>query len=250
MRTALVLTAILLCTPPGFADVIYLKNGKRVVADRVWEEGDQIRCELFGSVIGYPKEAVERIESDTSVKKSRSTFKFDLWRSGTDLKSLYRIASRNDIPLRWRGEKAGDREHFDPAIEQTGEGRSDLLYSETLLGYPATVQLTITPTSRKLASVAIRWFLPDNEARRDLVEDVSLILSDKYEGPDAGAPSQPADSRVWQINDACRATLRTRKETIFLTYRDDMMVELAAGEREEIRRLRRQEHIRKGRDKY
>jgi len=45
------------------ADVIYLRNGKKLQVERVWRERDQIRYERNGNVFGFSKELVERIES-------------------------------------------------------------------------------------------------------------------------------------------------------------------------------------------
>jgi tetratricopeptide (TPR) repeat protein len=45
------------------ADVIYLRNGKRLSVERAWEEGGRIHYERNGNVFGFSKELVERIES-------------------------------------------------------------------------------------------------------------------------------------------------------------------------------------------
>src|SRR5258706_5173406 len=45
------------------ADVIYLRNGKKLSVERAWEEGDRIRYERNGNVFGFSKTLVERIES-------------------------------------------------------------------------------------------------------------------------------------------------------------------------------------------
>jgi hypothetical protein len=45
------------------ADVIHLRNGKKLEVERAWEEGDRIRYEHKGSIFGFSKELVERIES-------------------------------------------------------------------------------------------------------------------------------------------------------------------------------------------
>ena len=45
------------------ADVIYLRNGKRLSVERAWEDGGRIHYERNGNVFGFSKELVERIES-------------------------------------------------------------------------------------------------------------------------------------------------------------------------------------------
>jgi tetratricopeptide (TPR) repeat protein len=57
---------ILLCilfSQTATADVIYLRNGKRLSVEHAWEDGDRIHYERNGNVFGFSKELVERIES-------------------------------------------------------------------------------------------------------------------------------------------------------------------------------------------
>lgn len=56
-------TALLLATSLS-ADVLYLKNGRKITVDRFWEEGDQIFYEKNGSTLGFPKSLIERAERD------------------------------------------------------------------------------------------------------------------------------------------------------------------------------------------
>ena len=61
----LLLFAVLLAAPAG-ADTILLKNGRRIVAEKVTEDGDRVVYELDGGrmVMRLPRSAVERIERD------------------------------------------------------------------------------------------------------------------------------------------------------------------------------------------
>lgn len=67
MRSAVVLLlAFLLCclaVPPGSAETIILKNGRRIVASSVTEEGDKIYYESGVGRIAIPKSLVDRIET-------------------------------------------------------------------------------------------------------------------------------------------------------------------------------------------
>jgi tetratricopeptide (TPR) repeat protein len=47
-----------------YADVLYLKNGRRIVVDRYWEGENQVFYELNGSTFGFPKSLLERVERD------------------------------------------------------------------------------------------------------------------------------------------------------------------------------------------
>ena len=56
--------SILLLPSFASADTIVLKNGRRIENVRVWREDGQIKCYRFGSLIGYLKENVQRIEEE------------------------------------------------------------------------------------------------------------------------------------------------------------------------------------------
>ena len=49
----------------GYADIVYFKDGRAVETPAACEEGNQVKCERFGSIIGYPKNEVDRIERKT-----------------------------------------------------------------------------------------------------------------------------------------------------------------------------------------
>lgn len=46
------------------ADVIHLKNGRKITTTRAWKEGDMVKFERFGGIVSYPLSEVERIETD------------------------------------------------------------------------------------------------------------------------------------------------------------------------------------------
>jgi tetratricopeptide (TPR) repeat protein len=47
---------------PLLADTLYLTNGRRIEVDRYWEEGNQLYYERNGSVFGFPRSLLERVE--------------------------------------------------------------------------------------------------------------------------------------------------------------------------------------------
>ncbi|OQY59236.1 MAG: hypothetical protein B6245_07735 [Desulfobacteraceae bacterium 4572_88] len=61
---------LLILSFPADADTIILKNGKKIETMVAWEDGEQIKCRMFGSVIGFSKENVERVEK-TSLGEKR-----------------------------------------------------------------------------------------------------------------------------------------------------------------------------------
>ena len=48
----------------GAEDVLFLKNGRRIVVDRYWEEGEQIFYQRNGSTFGFPRKLLERVEAE------------------------------------------------------------------------------------------------------------------------------------------------------------------------------------------
>jgi len=63
LNRALPLLICILLGHPARADMIYLRNGKKLSVERAWEDGDRIRYQRNGNVFGFSKELVERIES-------------------------------------------------------------------------------------------------------------------------------------------------------------------------------------------
>lgn len=65
MRLSAMLMIFLLTGPLATADTIFFKNGTRVDVPKTWEEDGKIKCEMYGSVVGYPKKNVLRVEKNT-----------------------------------------------------------------------------------------------------------------------------------------------------------------------------------------
>lgn len=45
------------------ADTIILKNGRQIDVNRCWEDGDLVKCEQYGAVVGYKKVDVREVTS-------------------------------------------------------------------------------------------------------------------------------------------------------------------------------------------
>jgi len=59
----LLLTFLILALSPSLsgADTVILKNGMRFESDKIWQEGNEIKCYRSGIVIGFAKDDVEQI---------------------------------------------------------------------------------------------------------------------------------------------------------------------------------------------
>ena len=68
------------------ADTIVLKNGRRIKAEKVWEDGGQIKGAVYGATIGYPKDQVKSIERDKNIQNDvKEMLGFDVWTLGMDI---------------------------------------------------------------------------------------------------------------------------------------------------------------------
>jgi hypothetical protein len=72
-RSVIVLLAIASCAAAGFGDVIHLKNGRRIWADSVREEGTHVQYEVGDNSYAIPKASVERIEEGGVPPEFRSS---------------------------------------------------------------------------------------------------------------------------------------------------------------------------------
>jgi tetratricopeptide (TPR) repeat protein len=66
MNTRVHLLAFTLAAGAGLAsaeDVLFLKNGRKIVVDRYWEEGEQVLYQRNGSTFGFPRRLLERVEA-------------------------------------------------------------------------------------------------------------------------------------------------------------------------------------------
>ena len=63
MKKVLLIFLIVVLSPLlSGADTVILKNGMHFEADKIWQEGSEIKCFRNGIVIGFPKDDVERID--------------------------------------------------------------------------------------------------------------------------------------------------------------------------------------------
>ncbi len=62
VKLGLLFTLSLVGVTSSSADVLYLTNGRRIVVDRFWEEGDQVFYTRNGSTFGFPRSLLDRAE--------------------------------------------------------------------------------------------------------------------------------------------------------------------------------------------
>ncbi len=48
------------------ADTIVLKSGRKIDATKCWEDGDLVKCKVYGQVIGYHKSDIAEIKMNAA----------------------------------------------------------------------------------------------------------------------------------------------------------------------------------------
>jgi len=64
-----IITSLFIFPVCSFSDTIFFKDGTRLDVGRVWKEKDSYKCNLYGSIVGYPKETVLRVRKEAPSKE-------------------------------------------------------------------------------------------------------------------------------------------------------------------------------------
>lgn len=103
-------------------NVLSLKNGRRIVVDRYWEEGEQVFYQRNGSTFGFPRKLLERVEGTAEAEESSTREEPAGFRNAVVVESL-------------EAARASAREgNLDQAVEQ---------YRKALESEPTTVDARI-----------------------------------------------------------------------------------------------------------
>jgi len=236
----------------GTADTIILKNGKSIEVKKVWEEDDLIKGEVFGSVIGYPKDQVERIEIDGNDQAAspNSGFIFDVWRSGTSIYEFMDIAQRNDIPIHRDG-LISINKHFNPIVSRKyAETHRKFYYKDQILGKWARVDLIFTPKSKKLYTLSINWSAQGVSKESEFFAEVKSIMSKKYGEPSNTDKEYIIHKIFWNINQNAYAMLQGSAGSSQLHYFDKHYLKLAEDESATIKAAEHQNALKQDANKF
>ena len=103
------------------ADTIFLKNGMRIDVKETWEEDGQIKCVMFGAVVGYPKEDVERIVKENNLEDSAPYSETSQVTKPLQKKKTGPITFKEKIfyPLKWGMSVDLFKSHYPSAVDVT-----------------------------------------------------------------------------------------------------------------------------------
>lgn len=236
----------------GTADTIILKNGKSIAVKKAWEEGGLVKGELLGSVVGYPKDQVLRIEIDKNTQPQilKSGFKFDVWASGISTYECMNIAELKDIPIH-RDRLISANKHFNPAISRKyAETSRRFYYKDQILGKWARINLVFTPKSKKLYAMSINWSGAGVSKSSDFFQEIREVMIKKYGKPSSSRKETLFKKIFWEINKDAYAMLQGGSGFIQLHYFDRNYLELAETESVSIKNSERQNYLKKDTEKF
>lgn len=151
LNHALPLLLLVLLGHAARADVIHLRNGKKLSVERAWEDGKRIRYERNGNVFGFSKELVERIESGPYRPEPRDAVSPDA------------VQRQQSVPVEVLDEALSFGDATDPEVIRDGQ-----LDQTRLTGIENEFRLQPANTERKLRYQkalrdAIQWQIKRND---------------------------------------------------------------------------------------
>ena len=65
----IILVSSLVCPHRSVADTIILKSGRTIDATKCWEDGEIIKCKIYGQIVGYQKNDIAEAHLSTKPEK-------------------------------------------------------------------------------------------------------------------------------------------------------------------------------------
>ena len=173
---------IFLLPPPIIADTIILKNGRQIQTDKVWEKDGVVRYNMYGTVVGHPREDVAKIirKEPQNLTQFKNGFKFDVWHSGMTIPQMMAAAERHDIPLHRAGLISANKRFNPKMCRPYAHTATKFNYKTLILGRHATVGLAFTPVSKRLYSIMVSWSGPGISPKSEFRDQVEAMLIEKY----------------------------------------------------------------------
>ena len=213
MKTAILV--ILFVSTPFFclSDTLYLKDGRSIISETVWEQDGYYMYTAYGATIGISKEKIKRVEYS---KEKKAFFQFDKWPFGVTVNQAIDIARINDVPLHKSGIISTNK-HFHSMVLKH-KNNTQFTYNANLLGHFSKVELFFTPISKKLHTVSIQW--PNQQTKKDskLSNEIISMISKKYGKPHGKQKKLFHSSLDWTIENDNLIEIQIRSTTIFLNY--------------------------------
>ncbi len=239
----LFITSILV---PGlsFSDVVFLKNGRQLTANKIWQQNGKVVCSIDGSTFFLDSEDVLKIKhTKNKTKKHNGNFSFDIWKSGMDIEEILFTAKRHDIPLHRNGLISANKK-FNPNVSSKYAKTATRYYYKTkLLGRHATVNLYLTDLNKRLKMLSITWHnMKNKENSAGFEEEITEMLSAKYGKPKSNIPKIFERTKKWVPSPKMIIELKMFPSSYVLTYWDIAMVQLDKKEKRQKNKIRKQQY--------
>ena len=213
------------------ADTIVLKSGRKIDATKCWEDGNLVKCKVYGQVIGYHKGDIAEIKMDAAPVMPAKGFRYDIWPSGITVHEAIDIAEANDLPLHRAGLISANKKFNPKMCRPYADSAVRFGYKEPLFGKMASISFDFTPVSKKLYSLEIKWVGTGISAKSEFGLQVESLLREKY-----GKPFKISDKYVykeynWKINGNAMVTMKPMGNTVIVTYSDFNLINLAENEK-------------------
>jgi hypothetical protein len=242
---------LLLFTDFSFADAVFLKNGRKITANKIWRENDKVICAINGNTVSVKEEDVLKIEFDENPRGGKNHgFRFDVWQSAMDIEEILLTARSHDIPLVKEG-LVSIIKNFNPDLSSKYAATATQYYYKTqLLGHPAAVNLFLTPTSKKLHSLSVRWEVFGDSRRKDLEQDLKDMITSKYGRPKGNRIPIFGKITFWRPSQQIEIEYKEMVSGLTLTYKDNLMIQLQETESQKINNEKKTEYRTKDRNKF
>ena len=204
--------SIFIITGICFADTLYLKDGRTIISETVWEKDGYYMYTLYGATVGISKNEVDNVEFS---KVEESSFQFDIWPFGITVNKAIDIAEKNDVPLHKSGIITANK-RFHPQVRKYSDA-TDFYYNTNLLGHFAKVGLAFTPSSKKLHTVTIQW-PKQNTNDTKLTNEIESMISEKYGKQRNTGKRLFYSTTEWITEDKNRIAMNVSSTEISLSY--------------------------------
>ncbi|MCP3928014.1 MAG: hypothetical protein GY705_02800 [Bacteroidetes bacterium] len=216
----------------SLSDVAFLKNGKQIAANKIWEQNGKVICSINGNTITLNSADVLRIvQKKDSTKDNNSSFHFDVWKSGMDIEEILSTSRRYDVPLHKSGIISINKKFNPNTSSKYAKTATHYYYKTKLLGKHAKVDLFLTHSSKKLHTLTIDWHGMANKNNSSGFEkEITYMLSTKYGTPKKQAPQIFGRAKKWIPSAKITIDLKMTSGNYVLTYRDIVMAQLNKNE--------------------
>lgn len=242
---------------PAYADKVFLQSGGVISANEVWQDNEKVYASNNGNIMSFDLSFVKSIESSVSHKiDSVDRFTFDIWTSGQSIEDILKIAQARNVPLRKEGLVAGNKGYKASVSAKYAKTATAYYYRKTLLSNSARVELKLTPKTKQLHSLYIRWNSITVKDWLQFVRETRSMLDKKYDVEAEKIVLSPSErvflkqKLVWKISDNVSIVSELGTSSLVLKYQDQQFKKLVELEEQSILRKKRREGFSEDIDKF